>query len=183
MKNRYKILSLLLDYPNKELYEVISDIVQLFEENRELNDEQMSHLCEFINYIKPMSLSKWQMVYVQMFDYSPRTNLYLFDHVYGNSRERGQAMVDLNEMYEKSGFKPNTNELPDFLPVFLEYLSLLDDSNESDILLREVSHILKNMRKALKKKKSPYYHLLEILCSLSDVEVDNHINVSNNIKI
>jgi nitrate reductase delta subunit len=92
--------------------------------------------------------------------------LYLFDHVYGDSRERGQAMVDLTEMYNKAGFMPCSDELPDYLPLFLEYLSLLQNEEESLKLLKEVSHILENMHKALQKKETPYSYLLELLCSL-----------------
>ncbi len=168
MQNVFKIISLLLDYPDAELHQAIPEIVPEMTADGSLNERELEALKQFVNYIAPKSLAEWQMDYVQFFDYSQRTNLYLFDHVYGNSRERGQAMVDLREMYSKSGYDPNTNELPDFLPVFLEYLSLLEEPAASGKLLTEVSHILDNMRKSLKKKETPYFHLLDILCSISD---------------
>ncbi|MPM97996.1 Nitrate reductase molybdenum cofactor assembly chaperone NarJ [bioreactor metagenome] len=108
------------------------------------------------------------MQYVQLFDFSTKTNLYLFDHVYGDSRERGQAMIDLTEMYVKSGFVPCSNELPDYLPLFLEYLSLLTNEEEGRQLLQRIAPIVENMKQSLEKRESPYGNLLQILCSLNE---------------
>ncbi|MFV0521341.1 MAG: nitrate reductase molybdenum cofactor assembly chaperone [Mangrovibacterium sp.] len=163
MQNTYKILSLLLDYPDKELKDNLSNIMQIIDEDNYLNEAQKEGVQEFVNYAQALSLSEWQMQYVQMFDFSSHNNLYLFDHVYGDSRERGQAMVDLTEMYTKSGFEPSSDELPDYLPLFLEYLSLLSDKEGVEKLLSEVSHIINNMKEALEKKNATYYHLLEML--------------------
>lgn len=174
MQNTYKILSLLLDYPSKDLNSYLSDIMGTVREENFLSEKQYNSLQSFIDYVEPLSLEEWQMQYVQLFDFSTNTNLYLFDHVYGDSRERGQAMVDLTEMYAKSSFIPCSNELPDYLPLFLEYLSLLAQKEETNKLLNEIAHILINMRKALNKKETPYYYLLDILCSLTD---------SDNIKL
>lgn len=182
MQNLYKILSLLLDYPNAELCEAVTEIMDVVELDDALNVHQQECLRKFIDYAAPKTVAEWQMQYVQLFDYSPKTNLYLFDHVYGDSRERGQAMVDLNAMYNKSGFEPSTNELPDFLPVFLEYLSLLEDPQESGNLLKEVSHILQNMKRAMKKKKTPYFHLFDILCSIND-RVESEVKETKEIEV
>ena len=171
MKNTYKILSLLLDYPDKEVKGNLSAIMNTINEDGLLNKTQSEKLQSFLNYAMPLSLSEWRMQYVQLFDFSSNSNLYLFDHVYGDSRERGQAMVDLTEMYAKSGFVPYPNELPDYLPLFLEYLALLEEAKDSEVLLKEISHILMNMKKALEKKETPYSFLLDILYSLSEAEV------------
>lgn len=166
MKDTYKILSLLLDYPNKEVKESLNGIMDAVEEENYLDKTQCAKLRKFLDYATPLTLPEWQMQYVQLFDFSSNSNLYLFDHVYGDSRERGQAMVDLTEMYSRSGFTPCSNELPDYLPLFLEYLSLLKEEEDSKTLLGEVTHVLSNMRKTLEKKESPYFHLLDILSSL-----------------
>lgn len=168
MQNTYKILSLLLDYPSNELKNYLQDIMDTVKEEDFLDTKQCQNLQSFLDYVSPLSLEEWQMQYVQLFDFSTNTNLYLFDHVYGDSRERGQAMVDLTEMYARAGFIPCSNELPDYLPLFLEYLSLLTKEEETEKLLNEISHILLNMRKALNKKETPYYHLLDILYSLTN---------------
>ena len=168
MQNTYKILSLLLDYPDEGVKENLYQFMEVVDEENLLDSEQRVKLAKFIDYASPLTVGAWQMNYVQLFDFSTKTNLYLFDHVYGDSRERGQAMVDLTEMYAKSGFTPCSNELPDYLPLFLEYLSLLSNGDESSKLLKEIAHILENMKKALVKKESPYGGLLEILCKFNN---------------
>ncbi len=174
MQNTYKILSLLLDYPDEGVKENLNKFAEIVDEDNLLDSEQRKMLAQFIDYASPLTISNWQMHYVQQFDFSTKTNLYLFDHVYGDSRERGQAMVDLTEMYARSGFTPCSNELPDYLPLFLEYLSLLSSEDEVSKLLKEIGHILENMKRALVKKESPYGNLLDILCSLNKAE--NRIN-------
>ena len=132
MQNTYKILSLLLDYPNEDVKENLSGLKRVIEEENGLDKAQSNLLSQFLDPIQSITLSDWQMLYVQQFDFSSSTNLYLFDHVYGDSRERGQAMVDLTEMYNKAGFMPCSDELPDYLPLFLEYLSLLKNEETYD---------------------------------------------------
>lgn len=168
MQNSYKIVSLLLDYPDEEVKNNLHRFLEIVDEDNLLDDDQKAELTTFINYASPLTLNEWQMQYVQLFDFSTKTNLYLFDHVYGDSRERGQAMVDLTEMYVKSGFTPCSNELPDYLPLFLEYLSLLTNEEEGRQLLQRIAPIVENMKQSLEKRESPYGNLLQILCSLNE---------------
>jgi nitrate reductase molybdenum cofactor assembly chaperone len=182
MQNTYKILSLLLDYPSNEVKENLTGIMDVIEEEAYLSKSQCRKLQVFLDYAQSLPLAEWQMQYVQLFDFSSNSNLYLFDHVYGDSRERGQAMVDLTEMYTQSGFMPCSNELPDYLPLFLEYLSLLKVAKDSETLLKEVSHVLANMKKALEKKETPYQHLLDILCSLPG-SVETGINEKKGVEV
>ncbi|MFV0289723.1 MAG: nitrate reductase molybdenum cofactor assembly chaperone [Mangrovibacterium sp.] len=167
MQHTYKILSLLLDYPSAELHKALPETRSIVQHDNYLNHEQCDAFQSFLDQVQPLSLSDWQMQYVQLFDFASNGNLYLFDHVYGDSRERGQAMVDLTEMYVQSGFEHNRAELPDYLPLFLEYLSLLNDRHEVEKLLKEIAHILENMKNALSKKETAYALLLEILCTLA----------------
>lgn len=182
MQNTYKILSLLLDYPSEELKENLSGVMGIVEDEGYLNESQYVKLQNFLDYAVSLSLVEWQMQYVQLFDFSTNSNLYLFDHVYGDSRERGQAMVDLKDMYATSGFIPCSNELPDYLPLFLEYISLLKKAEDSEKLLYEVSHILTNMKKALEKKETPYRYLLDILCSLPG-SVESGMNKKEGVEV
>lgn len=168
MQNSYKIVSLLLDYPDEEVKNNLHRFLEIVDEDNLLDDDQKTELTTFINYASPLTLNEWQMQYVQLFDFSTKTNLYLFDHVYGDSRERGQAMIDLTEMYVKSGFVPCSNELPDYLPLFLEYLSLLTNEEEGRQLLQRIAPIVENMKQSLEKRESPYGNLLQILCSLNE---------------
>lgn len=167
MQYTYKIVSLLLDYPNREVREALGGMVDLIESDQSLPKSQVSKLHEFVTYARSISLVEWQSAYVQLFDFSTKNNLYLFDHIYGDSRERGQAMVDLKRMYHNAGFTPCSHELPDYLPLFLEYLSLLPNPVEAEKLLQEVTHILEQMKNQLEKRESPYAALLSILYALS----------------
>lgn len=182
MQNTYKIVSLLLDYPNEEVKENLGGMMEVIEEEGCLNESQCAKLRKFLHYAISLSLTQWQQQYVQLFDFSTHSNLYLFDHVYGDSRERGQAMVDLTEMYAKSGFTPCSNELPDYLPLFLEYLSLLTKAEESEKLLQEVSPILGNMKQALDKKETAYAFLLDILQTLS-TPLENQLDKKKGVSV
>jgi nitrate reductase delta subunit len=170
MQHTYKILSLLLDYPDREVKVNLPEMMEAVEEERYLSQAQAANLRHFLDYALSIPLTEWQTQYVQLFDLTASSNLYLFDHVYGDSRERGQAMVDLIDMYRKSGFTVRPDELPDYLPLFLEYISLLNSPADAGVLLTEISHVLEQMKQTLEKKNSPYHYLLDILYSLSGSE-------------
>ena len=104
--------------------------------------------------------------YVALFDRGRGTSLYLFEHVHGESRDRGQAMVDLLTMYGESGFDLPPGELPDYLPVFLEYLSQLDASKSKQLLM-EVTHLVRNIGENLAKRGSHYYLLCSALLEMA----------------
>lgn len=87
MQNTYKILSLLLDYPDEGVKENLYQFMEVVDEENLLDSEQRVKLAQFIDYASPLTVGEWQMNYVQLFDFSTKTNLYLFDHVYGDSRE------------------------------------------------------------------------------------------------
>jgi nitrate reductase molybdenum cofactor assembly chaperone NarJ/NarW len=92
-------------------------------------------------------------------------SLHLFEHVHGESRDRGQAMVDLRALYARHGYRLATDELPDYLPAFLEFLSYLPE-DEARKLLADTSHIIEAVGARLKKRGSAYaaafYALLDI---------------------
>src|SRR5262249_61217376 len=85
--------------------------------------------------------------YVELFDRGRATSLNLFEHLHGESRDGGEAMVELKRRYQRAGFELATKELPDHLPVVLEYLSCRSSAETSDIL-REVTHLLKRLGRA-----------------------------------
>ena len=104
--------------------------------------------------------------YVALFDRGRGTSLHLFEHVHGYSRDRGQAMVDLKAMYDNHGMTLSQPELPDYLPVFLEFLSCLP-SEEARDLLNETTHIIRNIGEQIAKRGSHYYFLLSALLILA----------------
>jgi nitrate reductase delta subunit len=93
--------------------------------------------------------------YVLLFDRTRSLSLHLFEHVHGESRDRGQAMVDLKALYERHGLTMSANELPDHLPLFLEFLSQITEA-EAQELLEETAHVLEAIRLRLKKRKVAY---------------------------
>ena len=168
MLRTYKILSLLLDYPDESLVTALPLVKHEVENERLLFFTLTRHLDEFLSACSSLSLGEWQMMYVQQFDCSKTVNLYLFDHIYGDSRERGLAMVDLKEMYAQSGFEMVGGELPDFIPLFLEYLSYLGSPEKAMELLFEVKPILSKIGGKLGEKENPYHHLFDILVGLAE---------------
>src|SRR5690606_38327937 len=103
------------------------------------------------------------------FDRSPAHSLHLFEHVHGESRDRGQAMVDLLQQYRSNGFEPAAAELPDHVPLFLEYLSLLEPA-AAELLLGEAIHVLAAIGDRLGRNDSPYAVVFTVLRSLTQVE-------------
>ncbi|MGH7155207.1 MAG: nitrate reductase molybdenum cofactor assembly chaperone, partial [Acetobacteraceae bacterium] len=93
--------------------------------------------------------------YVEVFDRGRATSLNLFEHLHGDSRDRGQAMVELKQMYERAGFGMTTSELPDHLPVLLEYLSQRDKAEITDVL-GDCAHIVRSIGEALLKRETRY---------------------------
>lgn len=166
MIKTYKVLSLLLDYPDSELSESLDFLTEEVEKERLLDQGQIDKLKQFIKIYSKKDLDEWQREYVQQFDYSPQTNLYLFDYVYGDSKERGQAMIDLVKMYEDRGLVIDNKELPDYLPAFLEYISTLDTPAAGAGLLDDIEHILVKIGKKLKEGEHPYHLLTDILLGM-----------------
>ena len=107
-----------------------------------------------------------QEIYIDTFDRGWRTSLNLFEHVHGDSRDRGQAMVDLLAMYRAAGIELATDQLPDYLPAFLEYLSLLDAAQARE-QLGEVTHIVRAIGGVLAARGSDYAGAFDLLLALA----------------
>ena len=178
----YKALSLLLDYPSELLQQSLTELYERLRTEAYLDEASLNGIHEFITHVENISLTEWQEQYVTLFDYSKGTNLYLFDHVYGSSKERGQAMVDLKNMYLESGFMPCDKELPDYLPLFLEFASIQSCTSDAESLLSEAENVLNNMKKAIDRQQTPYSRLIEIVHQLSCRHAKNsaHQGVEDN---
>ena len=122
-----RILSRLLDYPDEALFTHSSDLIAALDDATELNLQQSARLVRFINQLCARPLLDVQADYCELFDRGRATSLLLFEHVHGESRDRGQAMVDLLEQYRADGLELDSKELPDFLPLYLEYLACKSD--------------------------------------------------------
>jgi nitrate reductase beta subunit len=118
-----------------------------------------------------LDLMEAQERYVHLFDRTRTLSLHLFEHVHGESRDRGQAMVDLMEMYERAGLEIDAKELPDYLPLFLEFLSTRSTEEIHD-LLAQTAHILNVLAERLTKRDSAYAGVMVALGTLAGVEPD-----------
>ena len=100
--------------------------------------------------------------YVDLFDRGRALSLHLFEHLHGESRDRGEAMVELKQLYERAGFELSARELPDYLPVVLEYLSCRDLA-EAREMLADCGHILTTIGRSLVARRSRYAAVLQAL--------------------
>ncbi|MGC9271182.1 nitrate reductase molybdenum cofactor assembly chaperone [Acidiphilium sp.] len=162
----FKILSLLLAYPDLQLQEAAADITLLLRETTALPSNIAPRLAALAERIAKDDLLDTQELYVKLFDQTRSLSLYLFEHVHGESRDRGQAMVDLRTQYEDHGLEMQPGELPDFLPLFLEFLDVVGD-NEARGLLDEISPIARSLAGRLAKRKSDYAAVFDAIIALA----------------
>lgn len=162
--NLFKALSALLCYPEPELQQGIGDVRAV------LADEPvyLAQLEPLLTHLAQTDLVELQEQYVQTFDRTPSHSLHLFEHVHGEDRARGQAMVDLLEEYRKHGFDVTADELPDYVPLFLEFLSECD-SDEALNVLGDAVHVLAHLGGKLKGNQSVYATVFDVLVQLSPV--------------
>ena len=155
MKRTLKILSALLTYPTAELKTAVPEMRAALNAEGALPERYRDRLDHILGEIATGDLYDLQERYVLLFDRTRSLSLHLFEHVHGESRDRGQAMVDLKALYERHGLAMSSSELPDHLPLFLEFLSEIPEA-EARELIEETSHLLEAIRLRLKKRKVSY---------------------------
>ena len=165
----FRVLSALLTYPTDSLVAALPDMKRLLEEERLLPVEDQASLAPLFAELANRDIYDLQARYVELFDQYRALSLHLFEHVHGESRDRGQAMVSLLERYRETGLELSTNELPDFLPVFLEYLSQLpvDDARAE---LADPVAVIATLARRLANRASPYAAVLSALEHLAEAE-------------
>lgn len=172
MIKTYKILSLFLSYPGQDLKDFLPEGAGELRKEGLLAKSIIDNLEEFADHFSGMDLIEWQAHYVSLFDISRNTSLYIFEHLSGDSKDRGQAMADLLDFYKGEGYEMNEGELPDYLPAFLEFLSSLDEQKASELLSQPVN-ILNRIYSILRGKNNIYRHVFEAVISLSPVVPGN----------
>jgi len=171
MANALKIVSLLLSYPSAELLEAADELHAALDADRMLGRRNKALLAALIDDLARLDLYDAQERYVLLFDRTRTLSLHLFEHVHGESRDRGQAMVDLAVMYEAQGFDIAAREMPDYLPLFLEYLST-QSPEEVHNLLGQTLHIISAIRARLQKRGSVYASAFLALEAVAGAEAD-----------
>ncbi len=167
----FRALSALLSYPSEELCSAVPEIEEAITAEKLVPTSVLSALHPLFNDLASLDLFELQERYVELFDRSRRLSLHLFEHVHGESRDRGQAMVDLAALYARDGLELQANELPDYLPLFLEYLST-KPLGEALSLLSETVHILGALEERLVSRASPYAAVLTAIRVMAGVPLD-----------
>jgi nitrate reductase molybdenum cofactor assembly chaperone NarJ/NarW len=176
----FKLLSALLLYPEQELLDALPQLhLELAAISKgeahyaDLPDgTSYAKLGPLLNYLYKHDLITLQQNYVQTFDRNHSHSLFLFEHIHGESRDRGQAMVDLLGEYQKAGWEMTSDNLPDYVPLFLEFLSTLEDPADSSRLLGDAIHVMAHVGNKLQANGSPYACVFGVLEDLSPVTAE-----------
>ena len=160
----YRAFSALLCYPEQELIEALHEIKNALTGAPAL----LAAVEPLLATLQQGELITLQESYVATFDRNPAHSLHLFEHIHGEDRARGQAMVDLLEEYKAHGFESVSDELPDYVPLFLEFLSQCEP-DEAARLLGDAVHVLHHVADKLQGNGSPYAGVLQAVVSLSPV--------------
>lgn len=163
----FKALSVLLTYPTEELAAAMPEIATVVAADTVMDATARRGLAPLFAELGSHDLYELQERYVDLFDKTRKLSLHLFEHVHGESRDRGQAMIDLAQLYEKGGLLLTANELPDYLPLFLEYLSTRPLA-EARALLADTSPILATLEDRLAKRNASYAAIFSALLSIAD---------------
>lgn len=166
MSRTYRALAALLSYPTPELQAATKDIAVALKADALLSPAVIASLSPLLDHLAEGDIYELQGRYVELFDRGRAVSLHLFEHVHGESRDRGQAMADLIALYDEHGLEMTAGELPDYLPLFLEFLSLLPLA-EAQALLAEPAGILRALAERLGNRDARYAALLEALAVLA----------------
>jgi len=162
----FKVLSVLLNYPTAELQQAAGDMKSALEAEKLVSPSVQRALFSLIDEIATGDLYDLQERYVLLFDRTRSLSLLLFEHVHGESRDRGQAMIDLQNLYGEKELEVSASELPDFVPLFLEFLAT-QPREEAYELLGQPVHILAALAERLRKRESSYESVFRALVALA----------------
>lgn len=165
-----RVLSLLLDYPTADLPQFQSKLSELVSE-LPLEKSTICALKSFIQQRCESDLLDWQAEYDGLFERGRSLSLLLFEHIHGESRDRGQAMVDLLQQYKAAGLELTAKELPDYIPLYLEFLSTQGDENVR-LGLQEIAHILGLLACRLQERNNDYAMIFIALLQISEAQID-----------
>jgi nitrate reductase delta subunit len=167
-KNAYSLraLALLLSYPDADMRSKLTDVMSVLSLERALSPSRISELKNLSEQLQSLDPLEVESRYVETFDRGRSTCLNLFEHVHGDSRDRGPAMIDLSQTYAQSGLVLDPDELPDHLCVVLEFASTQTEGVAKSFL-DEMAHILNSIFSALLKRESPYAAVIAAVLELS----------------
>jgi len=164
-----KAIAALLHYPDENTQAHADELADVLVTRPEFPSADRAAIERFVRRLRKADLLHQQAGYVETFDRSKKVSLYLFEHVHGESRERGPAMVELRMAYREKGLEIDAGELPDYLPMFLEFCAQLPDS-EARGWLDDISHIVQQIHVRLHQRDSRYALPVRLLLHLVDAD-------------
>jgi len=173
------VLSRLIDYPSQAIFDNKAAVLEIVN-NAGIPHELRDRLSAYLNTYLDRDLMDCQAEYDGLFERGRSLGLWLFEHVHGESRDRGQAMVDLIAQYREAGLEISQHELPDYIPLFLEFLATQGDDNAKSWLI-DVENIIAMLQCRLENRKSGSAILFETLMTFSGSTLsleDVHKNIS-----
>ena len=174
MSVTFKALSVLLSYPSDDLKAAVGEIREIIASEGILSQDAVAAMQPLLADMEKFDVYELQERFVVLFDRSRTLSLNLFEHVHGESRDRGPAMVDLLETYRAGGFDLVSTELPDHLPILLEFLSNrpMDEAKE---MLEDAGHIIAALAERLHRRESNYAAVLAALAEFAGVEASSEM--------
>ena len=164
-----RTLAALLGYPDAAMRGYLSQMRAVLHTEQALSPVRLAELDALIDALDRADPLELEADYVGLFDRGRATSLHLFEHVHGDSRDRGPAMVDLAQTYEKAGLYLADGELPDYLPAVLEFVST-QPPREAQAFLVEMAHIFNAIFAALQQRGSAYASVLGALLELAGAQ-------------
>ena len=161
-----RVLARLLGYPGAELRDHLPEMRGALRAERAVSDARLAELGLLMDALSSAEALDAEAAYVQLFDRGRATSLHLFEHVHGDSRDRGPAMVDLAQTYDQAGLHLAPDELPDYLPAVLEFVST-QPPREARAFLGEMTHIFNALFSALRERQSAYASVIGALLELA----------------
>lgn len=158
----YTILSRLLDYPDPDMKGNIDAMEEALNHDSSVEEQERKTVSAFLEELRSQSLMELQQEYVQTFDMVPEHSLHLTHHLFGDDRGRGPALVDLSEHYKGMGLGMKEGEIPDYLPLILEYVSVLDELG-ARMFLADARKVLTVIAANLEETGSRYAPLLRLV--------------------
>ena len=161
-----RVLAALLSYPDNGLRRHLREMSALLVADGAIGSARSAEVQALMRQLSAADPVDAEMTYVELFDRGRASCLHLFEHVHGDSRDRGPAMIDLGEMYARAGLLLKPDELPDYLPVMLEFIST-QPPREARAFLDEIAHLLNAIFGALQRRGSPYASVLGALLDMA----------------
>jgi nitrate reductase delta subunit len=150
-----RVLARLLDYPHAEMRAALPELFAVLTVEGALSPARLAEMKALMGTLQQGDAYEVEARYVESFDRGRATSLHMFEHVHGDSRDRGPALIDLQQTYAAGGMFFEASELPDYLPVVLEFAST-QPPETAKAFLAEMAHILNAIHSGLIKRDNPY---------------------------